>query len=136
MNLNDLHDCNLCLLDFRKLDEANIGFINPDGKLIACKAHNVRRLSIQDFREGNIVLTVRILPANEISNAELLKLLGWGECEDSPAVQAEQAFIREHDLKLMIILPSYGARMHVLASDFQFESNAQILGKSGDILRN
>ena len=71
--------------------------------------HGLSRLRAMEFREGNIILDVRIVPGGCITGNLIAELLGC-ESGDECIEPVLELCAREH-LKMVVISPSYGCSL-------------------------
>tara|TARA_B100000768_G_scaffold174692_1_gene185293 strand:- start:566 stop:982 length:417 start_codon:yes stop_codon:yes gene_type:complete len=118
----NLHDSNLISVEHDKNDTL-IKFRSTSGELIQAVASNVKKLIINDFREGNIVLDVTIERMVKIPDYGLdkLLLLSKVKCEKQDAyIRTVKDKIESGEMMLVTINPSYGCNGMIYCEKISF----------------
>jgi hypothetical protein len=89
-----------------------------DDKAFTLTLHGVQRMNISEAWEGNIILDLEIREAHTVTLADIEELYHLSPAANNEGV-TELAAIRQKELKVMEINPSYGAQALVLFARYE-----------------
>ncbi|HVY52809.1 hypothetical protein FRZ61_37280 [Hypericibacter adhaerens] len=117
----DLHDGTVQGLELQAGNGLRVALRDVAGQAYRLQLKGVRRLLCNDFREGNIILSLSIASRMPPDRGLLRRLLGGTKDEDRLVAEAAQA-IAEGRLALVAIDPSYGCELTALCESAEIEA--------------
>ena len=118
----------------KKFDQFHDGFVNGvlvegavahvflatyTGQQFVLAIEGLSGLKLEEFREGNIILDVLTRDGDELTIADVMELYGY---RDEVSALKNLESVRDENLALLEINPSYGASLLALAKTIQLIS--------------
>jgi hypothetical protein len=114
---DDLHDARLLALIADGDGRFSLRFKTDAGKMRYVILDSVERLRCENFREGDIVLSVSLTSEVAVGDAELHWILGIEPNDETAYVRQLREQIARGELALFEIVPSYGEEIKAIVGD-------------------